>query len=245
MGEPLTVAHVYPQLLGTYGDRGNVLALVHRAAGRGLEVRVVDVGLDEPLPHTADIYVLGGGEDSAQLLAARCLFADDRAVSLLAAAPTFAVCAGLQLLSRTFLDAHGQPTAGLGLLDVDCGRLARRAVGEIVSDPVGLPGAPTLTGYENHRGSARLGPGARPLGSLVTGVGNGDGRTEGVQQGTVLATYLHGPALVRNPWLADELLARAAGPLPPYDDELVDQLRAERLDAADPRRRRTRRLLHR
>ena len=137
---------------------------------------------------------------------------------MLAGAPTFAVCAGLQLLAAAFLDADGQPTAGLGLLDVDCGRLdaPRRGRGRRSSRSGSR--APTLTGYENHRGTARLGPGARPLGSIVAGVGNGDGLTEGVQQGTVVATYLHGPALVRNPWLADELLARAAGPLSPYDD---------------------------
>ncbi len=243
MGEALTLVHVYPQLLGTYGDRGNVLALVHRARGRGLAVRVVDVGLDEALPRTADLYVLGGGEDAAQLLAARCLLADDRVAAVLVGAPTFAVCAGLQLLARSFLDGDGRPTPGLGLLDVECGRLERRAVGEVVTEPVGLPGATTLTGYENHRGSARLGPAARPLGRVVSGVGNGDGQTEGAQQGTVLATYLHGPALVRNPWLADELLARAAGPLAAYDDGPIEELRAERLAAADPRRRRF--LLHR
>jgi CobQ-like glutamine amidotransferase family enzyme len=248
MREALTIVHVYPQLLGTYGDRGNVLALVHRARGRGLGVRVVEVGLDEPLPRTGDLYVLGGGEDAAQLLAARYLLTDDRATEILAGTTTFAVCAGLQLLSRSFLDADGRPTPGLGLLDVDCDRLPRRAVGEVVTEPVGLPEAPTLTGYENHRGNARLGPEARPLGRIVSGVGNGDGRTEGAQQGSIVATYLHGPALVRNPWLADELLTRAAGPLAAYDDAPIDELRAERLAEADPRRRRghrrARRLLH-
>ncbi len=245
MGEALTIVHVYPELLGTYGDRGNVLSLVHRAEVRGIPVRVLDVGLDQPLPRSGDLYVLGGGEDSAQVLAARCLFADDRAGSVFETAPTFAVCAGLQLLSRSFHDGRGVRAPGLGLLDVDGGHLAARAVGEIVTEPVDLPGAPTFSGYENHRGSARLGPEARPLGRLVVGVGNGDGLSEGAQQGSVVATYLHGPALVRNPWLADELLARAAGPLPAYDDETVEELRAERLAAADPRRHRGRLRLHR
>ena len=245
MGEPLTIVHVYPELLGTYGDRGNVLSLVHRAEARGLPVRVLDVGLDQPLPRSGDLYVLGGGEDAAQVLAARCLFADDRAAAALVAAPTFAVCAGFQLLSRSFLDANGVRSPGLGLLDVDCGRLDERAVGEIVTEPVDLPGAPAFSGYENHRGTARLGALARPLGRLVAGVGNGDGETEGVQQGSVVATYLHGPALVRNPWLADALLARACGPLPAYDDATVEELRVERLAAADPRRQRGRLRLHR
>jgi lipid II isoglutaminyl synthase (glutamine-hydrolysing) len=239
----LTVVHVYPELLGTYGDRGNALALLHRAEARGITTRLVEVGIEEPLPRLGDIYVLGGGEDSAQLLAARALFADDRAASVLADAPCFAVCAGLQLLSRSFLDGDGRPTSGLGLLDVDCERLDDRAVGEIVTEPVALRGMPTLTGYENHRGTARLGRDARPLGRLVAGVGNGDERTEGAQQGSVVATYLHGPALVRNPALADLLLTRALGPLPDYVDDPVETLRAERLEAADPRQHRARRAL--
>jgi CobQ-like glutamine amidotransferase family enzyme len=236
MADRLAVVHVYPELLGTYGDRGNALALVHRAEARGIASRVVEVGLDESLPELGDLYVLGGGEDSAQLLAARSLFADDRVASVLGAAPCFAVCAGLQLLSRSFLDSDGVPQSGLGLLDVDCERLSDRAVGEIVTEPVDLSDVPTLTGYENHRGTARLGPEARPLGRLVAGIGNGDERTEGVQQGSVVATYLHGPALVRNPALADLLLSRSLGPLPEYVDESVERLRAERLADADPRR---------
>jgi CobQ-like glutamine amidotransferase family enzyme len=243
MTEPLTIVHVYPELLGTYGDRGNALALVHRADARGIPTRVVDVGLDQPMPRLGDIYVLGGGEDSAQLLAARSLLADDRASSVLGAAPCFAVCAGLQLLSRSFLDADDRPCSGLGLLDVVCERLPERAVGEVVTEPVDLPDVPTLTGYENHRGTARLGPDARPLGRLVAGVGNGDDLTEGVQQDTVVATYLHGPVLVRNPALADLMLSRAVGTLPEYVDEAVESLRSERLDAADPRHHRARRAL--
>jgi CobQ-like glutamine amidotransferase family enzyme len=245
MAEELTVVHVYPELLGTYGDRGNALVLVHRAEARGIASRVVEVGIDESLPRLGDIYVLGGGEDSAQLLAALALFADDRAASVLSGAPCFAVCAGLQLLSRSFLDIEGRRTSGLGLLDVDCQRLPSRAVGEIVTEAVDLPDVPTLTGYENHRGTARLGPAARPLGRLVAGVGNGDGLTEGVQQGLLVATYLHGPALVRNPALADLLLTRTLGPLPEYVDEPVECLRTERLEAADPRQRRVRRALMR
>ena len=235
MPDDLTVVHVYPELLGTYGDRGNLLALVHRAEARGLRCRVVEVAVDAGLPRLADVYVVGGGEDSAQLLAARALLADRQAPVVLGAHPTLAVCAGLQLLARSFEDGQGRVHRGLGLLDVTCGRLPERAVGEVVSEPAGLD-LPTLTGYENHSGTAELHDGAEPLGRLVAGTGNGDGRSEGVQQGHVLATYLHGPVLVRNPALADLLLTRAAGPLAPYDDPDVDRLRAERLDAADPRR---------
>jgi CobQ-like glutamine amidotransferase family enzyme len=246
MADELTIVHVYPELLGTYGDRGNVLALVHRARGHGLTTRVVEVGVDETLPRNGDLYVLGGGEDSTQLLARQGLLADDGAAAVFAGAATFAVCAGLQLLAQSFLDADGRRRSGLGVLDADCVRLADRAVGEVVTEPIDLPGVETLTGFENHGGTAALGPDARPLARLVAGIGNGDGLTEGVQQGTVVATYLHGPALVRNPSLTDLMLTRVAGDLPAYDDAIVEQLRQERLADADPRRRRRgRRLLHR
>jgi CobQ-like glutamine amidotransferase family enzyme len=243
VGDEIAIVHVYPDLLGTYGDRGNVLALTRRAAARGLRCRAIELGLDDPLPRTGDLYVIGGGEDSAQRLAARSLSADDLAAAVLGAHPCLAVCAGLQLLSRTFETGDGRIHPGLGLLDVDCGRLDKRAVGEVVTEPVDLPGVPTLTGYENHLGTATLHGSARPLGRLVAGVGNGDGRSEGVQQGHVIATYLHGPVLVRNPAMADLLLARAAGPLPAYDDVDAEQLRNERLDVADPRRHRARKAL--
>ena len=234
MADRLDVVSVYPDLLGTYGDRGNVLALAHRAAARGIEVRIVEVSVDERLPRQGDLYLLGGGEDSGELLAARALLADPGAREVLGSRPCLAVCAGLQLLADGFEDASGGLHPGLGVLDARCGRLRARAVGEVVSEPVDLDGLPTLTGFENHAGTATLGPAARPLGRLVTGVGNGDG-AEGVVQGAVVATYLHGPVLVRNPGLADLLLARAVGgPLPAYDDEAVERLRRERLDAAVP-----------
>jgi CobQ-like glutamine amidotransferase family enzyme len=238
VADELTIVHVLPDLLGTYGDRGNVLALTHRAEARGVACRVVEVGLDARVPRTADLYVLGGGEDSAQLLAARTLLADDLVAAVLGAHTTLAVCAGLQLLAHGFEDSAGTRHQGLGLLDVECGRLEERAVGEVVTEPVDLPEVPSLTGYENHRGSARLHGSARPLGRVVAGVGNGHDDLEGVQQGHVIATYLHGPVLVRNPALADLLLSRAAGPLPDYEDPEVEELREERLDDADPRRRR-------
>ena len=241
MADELTIVRIYPELLGTYGDRGNGLALVHRAEARGIAARVIDVSADDPLPRSGDIYLLGGGEDSSQLLAARSLMADDQAHRVLATAPCLAVCAGLQLMAQSFYGADGRPQPGLGLIDVTSGRLAERAVGEVVTEPDELPGIGTLTGFENHRGGAVLGPDARPLGRLLAGVGNGDDRYEGAVQGATIATYLHGPVLVRNPGLADLLLERAVGhELAPYVDPAVDQLRAERLDAADPRRRESR-----
>lgn len=232
----VVVALVYPDLLGTYGDRGNALALARRARARGLPVRVLEVVDGEPLPGAADVYLVGGSEDATQLLALEALRARPGAARILAGATCLAVCAGFQLLGRELTCSDGHRLPGLGLLDVTCGRLpGPRAVGEVVADPVALPGVATITGYENHQGSAVLGPGARPLGRVRVGIGNGaagpDGHEGAVQDG-VVATYLHGPVLVRNPDLADHLLARVAGPLPPFEDEAVSALRAERLAAA-------------
>ena len=132
-----------------------------------------------------------------------------------------------------FGGVDGEPVPGLGLLDIRSGRGERRGVGEIIADVDPALGAGRLTGFENHQGVTRRGPGAKPLATVITGVGNGDG-TEGAYAGRVAGTYLHGPALVRNPGLADMLLGWVAGSLPPVDprqEGLVQQLRAERLAA--------------
>src|ERR1700742_2563222 len=219
----LRLVWVYPDLLSTYGDRGNALVLERRARLRGLPVEIVEVNSDQPVPRDGDIYLMGGGEDLPQTLAARRLLADG---GLHAAADrgavVFAVCAGYQMLGTEFGGADDTAVRGLGLLDITSGRGEHRAVGEIVADvDPGLNGG-KLTGFENHQGVTRLGPNARPLARTSLGTGNGDG-TEGAYGGRVLGTYLHGPALVRNPALADLLLYWAAGPLPslpPHAEEV-------------------------
>jgi CobQ-like glutamine amidotransferase family enzyme len=233
-GRAVRLVWVYPDLLSTYGDRGNLLVLTRRAQLRGLEVAAVEVNSDQPVPPDGDIYLLGGGEDLPQILAADRLRADgglQRAAA--GGAVVFAVCAGYQLIGRQFGGVEGEPVAGLGVLDITSGRGERRGVGEIVADVDPALGVPRLTGFENHQGVTHIGPGARPLARVALGVGNGDG-TEGAYAVKVLGTYLHGPALARNPGLADLLLSWAAGPLSPLDEAAESwarRLRAERLAA--------------
>ena len=208
----LRIAVVYPELLGTYGDGGNALVLERRLAWRGMDVEIVEVLLGTPVPEQCDLYVIGGGEDSAQLQALAEL---RRGTGLQSAigrgAPVLAVCAGLQILGTSLTDREGTVHAGLDLVDATTTRLDRRAVGEVVAVPRAELGLPTLLGFENHAGATRLGPAALPLAAVDQGVGNGDGepRGEGLVQGGVIATYLHGPVLARNPALADLLLSRA------------------------------------
>ena len=233
-GDPLRLIWVYPDLLSTYGDRGNLLVLERRARLRGIPIESVLVNSDEAVPAEGDIYLMGGGEDLPQVLAARRLGADGGlAEAARRGAVVFAVCAGYQVLGSRFGGVDGEPVAGLEILDVASGRGERRGVGEIVADVDPELGVPRLTGFENHQGVTSAGPGARPLARVAAGVGNGDG-TEGAYAGHILGTYLHGPALVRNPGLADLLLRWAAGPLQPLepDEETwAEQLRQERFAA--------------
>jgi len=226
------IAVVYPDLLGTYGDGGNAVVLAQRLRWRGISAEVTHVKGSDPVPETCSLYVLGGGEDAPQTLAAQQLIesgALTRAVD--AGAVVFAVCAGLQVVGRSFLGGDGQPQPGVGLLDCTTNRRATiRPVGELVVAPDPALHLPTLSGYENHGGLTTPGPTASTLGRVVSGTGNGDG-WEGVVNGHVLGTYMHGPALARNPALADLLLTWAVGPLEPVDDTEAEALRRSRLYA--------------
>jgi lipid II isoglutaminyl synthase (glutamine-hydrolysing) len=234
--DAVRIVHVYPHLLGTYGDAGNALVLRRRAADRGLAVELVVVQPGEPVPTQGDIYLLGGGEDAKQTAAAHELREDGGILEAARrGAAILGICAGYQLLGETFLGVGGAVTAGLGLLDVRTDRLEQRAVGNILARSIAGSPLGDLIGFENHGGATLLGPDARPLGHVAIGVGNGDGRgTEGAVQGNVYGTYLHGPALALNPALADALLATAVSELAPLDDVLCDRLRAHRLEEVLP-----------
>lgn len=249
MSRPLRVAVVFPDLLGTYGDGGNGLILSRRAEWRGYGAELLQASSDRPLPE-ADIYCLGGGEDGPQVRAARTLIDDGTlADRVTQGAVVLAVCAGFQVVGRSFPGADGEVHEGVGLLDIDTVKgTGARAVGEVVADVVGLPDLPAMMGFENHGGRTALGTGAIALGHVTTGIGNGDG-SEGAVAGHVVGTYLHGPVLARNPALADLLLAWALGdeslPLSSVDDLAAESLREERLDAVGGRRRWRRRRLER
>ena len=233
--DPVSIAILYPELLGTYGDGGNATVLAQRLRWRGITSQILDVTTGEPVPTSCDVYLLGGGEDGPQALAVRELRTSRalaRAVDRGAA--VLAVCAGYQILGRQFLGPGGRPHAGLGLLDVSTDRgPGPRRIGELVVEPDPSLDLPPLTGYENHAGITRLGPDVQPLGKVVVGHGNdhGDG-TEGTVSGRVVGTYLHGPVLARNPALADMILSWVVGPLDPLEDPEVEELRSERIAAA-------------
>lgn len=227
---------VLPDVMGTYGDSGNAVVLRQRLRMRGIDAEIVAITLDEPVPDSLDVYTLGGAEDYAQRLATRHLRTHpglQRAAER--GAPVLAICAAIQVLGHWYETAAGDRVDGVGLLDVTTSPQDERSIGEVASDPLIDGLTLPLTGFENHRGGTVLGPDARPLAAVTKGAGNraGDG-FDGAVQGSVVATYLHGCALARNPELADYLLAQVVGPLAPLELPEVDLLRRERLAA--PRR---------
>lgn len=198
-----------PDVLGTYSDRGNATVLARRLHWRGIPADVLEVAADSVPPTDCELFVLGGGEDAAQVYAAEWLNRHPQLRAALQTRQVLAVCAGLQILGQWMEALDGRRVAGVGILDVTTAPGRERAVGEVVAEGT-VPGVGPLTGFENHRGRTTRGPNAAALGRVVAGVGNGDG-TDGVLTRTVIGTYLHGPVLARNPELADLLLHRATG----------------------------------
>jgi lipid II isoglutaminyl synthase (glutamine-hydrolysing) len=227
---------VLPDVMGTYGDGGNALVLRQRLRRRGIDAEIVEITLADPVPSSLDLYTLGGAEDYAQRLATKHLL---RYPGLQEAAsrgaPVLAICAAIQVLGHWYETSAGERVEGVGMLDVTTSPQEARTIGEVASRPLVDGLSAPLTGFENHRGGTVLGPAARPLAAVTKGAGNrlGDGY-DGAVQGSVVATYLHGPCLARNPELADLLLSRVVGELSPLELTEVDQLRRERLAA--PRR---------
>jgi CobQ-like glutamine amidotransferase family enzyme len=224
---------VLPDVMGTYGDGGNAVVLRQRLRLRSITAEIVEITLAEPVPDSLDLYTLGGAEDYAQRLATRHLIKYpglQRAAER--GAPVLAICAAIQVLGHWYETSSGERVDGVGMLDLTTSPQSARSIGELVSRPL-LPGvSQQLTGFENHRGGTVLGPAASPLSAVVKGAGNraGDG-FDGAIQGSVVATYMHGPCLARNPELADLLLSKVVGELSPLPLPEVELLRSERLAA--------------
>jgi CobQ-like glutamine amidotransferase family enzyme len=231
----IRVGHLYPEYLNIYADRGNIAVLRHRAAGRGHELAVEPVTVGDDLGIGGhDLLYIGGGQDREQALIAPDLAAKGEAIREAVAAGTavLAVCGGYQLLGRFYRGRSGTELPGAGVFPLHTVAGARRMIGDCLLECELEPGIRrTLAGFENHAGVTRLEEGSAPLGRVVAGFGNdGESGFEGVRVGTAVGTYLHGPLLPRNPWLADWLLARALehrtgepAELEPLADELEEQ----------------------
>ncbi|MCP9484822.1 MAG: hypothetical protein MSC30_03090 [Gaiellaceae bacterium MAG52_C11] len=210
----IRVGHLYPDYLNIYADRGNIAVFERRALLRGHELAVESIGLgDELRPGAYDLLYIGGGQDREQALVAADLRTKSDAVHAAAAdgAAVLAVCGGYQLLGRGYHDLRGFDLPGIGLFPHETVAGEQRMIGDVLLECELEPGERhTLAGFENHAGRTRLDSGAEPLGRVVAGFGNdGESGYEGCRVGRAIGTYLHGPLLPRNPWLADWLLSQA------------------------------------
>jgi len=232
----IVVGHLFPDYLNIYADRGNMAVLARRAAWRGHELEVRPLGPGEHVqPGEHDLYYVGGGQDREQELIAPALAAMGPALqeAVAGGAAALAVCGGYQLLGRFYRDQSGDELPGAGLLPLHTVAGARRMIGDVLLECELEAGERhTLAGFENHAGRTHLDDGAEPLGRVLAGFGN-DGETgfEGCRAGRVIGTYLHGPLLPRNPWLADWILAQAlahrSGGDPLHLGPLADELETE------------------
>jgi CobQ-like glutamine amidotransferase family enzyme len=224
----LRVMWLYPDHMNIYADRGNIAILERRCEWRGIGYELGTAGPGDPLdPDAHDLYYMGGGQDRDQALVARDLVETKRAALAAAVdsgASMLAVCGGYQLLGHSY--AFGDESLpGLGLVDLRTVREpGERLIGNVVIDTE----LGRLAGFENHGGRTYLGAGEQPLGRVVSGFGNnGKDGGEGVRRGRLIGTYLHGPLLPKNTWLADVLIGWAlerrlgtAPELEPLDDRL-------------------------
>lgn len=229
----IRVGHLYPAYLNIYADRGNIAVLTRRAALRGHQLEVRAVGIDDALDPTAhDLLYVGGGQDREQGLVAPDLAAKSESIQAAHArgVAMLAVCGGYQLLGRGYRARDGSFLPGVGLFAHETVSGEVRMIGDVLLECELERGQRReLAGFENHAGRTLLEASAEPLGRVVHGFGNdGVSGHEGCRLGSAVGTYLHGPLLPRNPWLADWLLSRALAhatggepmELAPLDDEL-------------------------
>jgi CobQ-like glutamine amidotransferase family enzyme len=220
----LRLAHLYPDVMNIYGDRGNVIALRYRCERRGIELVVDEINVGDPFePQDYDLVLIGGGQDREQRRIADDLVARGPAIreAVDEGLPALAVCGGFQLFGHRYVDHEGGVIPGIGVFDLETrhpGPRADRCIGDVVmATDIG-----DLVGFENHGGRTYLSPGQAPLGRVRRGFGNNaeDG-TEGARTKNAFGTYLHGSLLPKNPALADELIRLALKRRYGEDVELV------------------------
>jgi CobQ-like glutamine amidotransferase family enzyme len=207
---------LYPEQMNIYADRGNVLFLQRRCEWRGINFAYAGAGPGEEFdPGAHDFIYLGGGQDRDQRAVAADMVKSKRAAMAAATedgSVVLAVCGGYQLLGSSYqLDEERLP--GLGLVGLETVRSpGPRLIGNVAIEVDLGDGPRVVAGFENHGGRTHLGGGTTPLGKVLKGFGNnGEDGFEGVRLNNLIGTYLHGPLLPKNAWLADHLIALALG----------------------------------
>jgi hypothetical protein len=240
----LRLLSLYPDQMNIYADRGNIIFLRNRCEWRGIEFTLTGSGMGEGFdPDLHDMLYMGGGQDRDQKVVAGDLVAsklDAMREAKESDAVILAVCGGYQLLGTSY-QLGSEEIGGLGLVDLKTVREdGPRLIGPVAIETTFGGSQRIVAGFENHGGRTYLGPDETPLGKVVAGHGNnGSDGFEGVRSGNLFGTYLHGPLLPKNAWLADHLillgLRRRYGDdveLEPLEDGLEGAAHESALDAA-------------
>ena len=225
----LRVCALYPELMNIYADRGNMQLLRARCEWRGIGFELAGATLGESVdPDAHDLFYMGGGQDRDQALCAQDMVETKKQALHAAAdrgAVVLAVCGGYQLLGHEY-EMEGERLPGVGLVDLRTVREpGPRLIGNCAIEADLGDGPRVIAGFENHGGRTYLAPGEQPLGRVLKGFGNNDrDGYEGVRRGNVIGTYLHGPLLPKNVWLADRLIELALDArLEPLPDDSLEE----------------------
>ena len=234
MKEKLTIGWLYPQLMNTYGDRGNIIVLTKRAQWRDIEVEVkyLNEGFAVKDLKSCDLLFMGGAQDKQQQIVSKDL-GKEKVTALKEMIedeiPGLYICGAYQFLGKYYKEADGTMIQGLGIFDLHTenpGADVKRLIGNIAVDFIDEHGKlQTLVGFENHGGRTYLGKTLKPLGHVVQGFGNNDDdKTEGAIYKNSFGSYMHGPILPKNPFLADLLIQKA------LEKKLGEKVALKRLD---------------
>lgn len=242
----MTIGWLYPELMSTYGDRGNIMVLTKRCEWRKIkiDIKIIDFKTVRQDIESCDLIFGGGAQDRQQGILVNDLREKKGPVlkkMFGRGIPGLFVCGAPQLLGHYYMTGDGKKLEGLGIFDMASkhfGKNKPRCIGntvcEVNTDFVGGPSASsgrqrnTVVGFENHGGRTYLGKGVKPFAKVIKGCGNnGEDETEGAVYKNCIATYSHGPFLPKNPHIADWLIAKTLKvkykkniPLKPLDDSL-------------------------
>lgn len=205
----ISLLYLYSRDMNIYGDWGNVLTLKRRLEWHGYTANIIEYNQGDTFPAEVDLVVGGGGQDSGQDIIQEDLLKNSQRLRDLAEndVPMLFICGLYQLFGKFFKTNDGHVIEGIGLLDIETHAGPERLVGNILTQSSEFG---DIIGYENHSGQTFLGKNVQPLGRVIKGAGNnGRDETEGARYKNVIATYLHGSLLPKNPAVADFLIEKA------------------------------------
>ncbi len=208
----LKILYLYPDMLELYGDYGNIQVLKYRIESRGCQA-VIDrysIGDDAPNFNDYDIVFAGGGADNEQSILAEDLVKYTENIQEAVQNGVFflLICGAYQLFGKYYKGVEGNIIPGLEVFDyytVANPDRKKRCIGNIVIDANLNDLKTKVIGFENHGGQTfNI---SNSFGKVLFGNGNKFGDSEeGFFKNNVIATYLHGPLLSKNPELCDYII---------------------------------------